>query len=405
MKQFFQSKKFLAIMSFLGIYLLSSGVSWLIFSSNTSQPVNTTDPEAVGNARSRIDPNAPKTEACPINGMLLTAQERDIWEGRSPLLAVIENHLDSRPPSGVSRADVVYEAVAEGGITRFLNVFYCAVSDMDYRIGPVRSARVYFIKWAAEYGKNPLFLHVGGANNICNDCPGGVKPVGDIAKNVDAFALLNTLGWRGASGNALDGGTNVGYPVVWRDYERIPGAATEHTYMGSTDKLFEEAEKRGYGANNPKEVAWDSSFVSWKFTDSQPSSSPVASSISFEFWQNQADYDVTWQYDSQNNQYLRSNGGKPHVDMETSEQLNAKNIVVQFVKEQSGVDNEKHNYYENVGTGEALIFQNGDVIEGTWKKATISDRTRYFDEDGLEISFVRGKIWIEAVPAGNTINY
>lgn len=398
-----KNNKQVLILSFAGLFLLATGISWLFFSS--SGGVNPVDPAQVSDARSRIDPNAPKTESCPINGKMFSKEERAIWEGRAPLLAVIENHLDSRPQSGMSRSDVVYEAVAEGGITRFLNVFYCGVSDMDYRIGPIRSARVYFIKWAAEYGKNPLFLHVGGANNICNNCPGGVKPAGDVARNVDAFALLNTLGWRGGSGNALDGGTNVGYPVVWRDYERIPGAATEHTFMGSTDKLFEEAQKRGFGAKNSQGVAWNQNFIPWEFVDDQPSSSPTATNIAFGFWDNKPDYDVVWKYDQQNNRYLRDNGGKPAMDMETEEQISAKNIVIQFVKEQTSVDRELHNYYENIGTGNAIIFQNGNAIEGTWKKDKIDGRTQYFDKTGKEISFVKGQIWIEAVPAGNTINY
>jgi hypothetical protein len=92
----------------------------------------------------------------------------------------------------------VYEVVAEGGITRFLSVFYCGVSAEDTKIAPIRSARVYLINWAAEYGKNPTFVHVGGANNICKNCPGGVKPAGDVSKEVDAFKMLDTLGWRGS---------------------------------------------------------------------------------------------------------------------------------------------------------------------------------------------------------------
>jgi hypothetical protein len=62
-------------------------------------------------------------------------------------------------------------------------------------------------------------------------------------------------------------------------------------------------------------------------------------------------------------------------------------------------------FYKTTGTGDALIFQNGDVIEATWEKAKQTSRTIFYDEDDEEISFVRGEIWIEAVPAGNTVNY
>jgi len=67
----------------------------------------------------KIDPNAPKTEACPLSGQLFAKAERQIWEGRRPLTVMIENHEESRPQSGLNKADIVYEAVAEGGITRF----------------------------------------------------------------------------------------------------------------------------------------------------------------------------------------------------------------------------------------------------------------------------------------------
>jgi hypothetical protein len=401
-----KNKNIFLILTFVGVYLLASGVSWIAFSLlGENESSNNPATADVTSSRSKINLDMPKTEACPINGMMYTKSEREIWEGRDPLLAIIENHVDSRPPSGLSRSDVTYEAVAEGGITRFLNVFYCGVSSQDWRIGPIRSARVYFINWASEYGKNPLFLHVGGANNICKDCPGGVKPYGQVSKEVNAFDLLEKIGWRGAKGNAMDGGTNIGYPIVWRDYERIPGAATEHTYLGSTDKLFEEGVSRGFGYKDVNGNPWNKNFVYWKFIDDKPVSNPSVSKISFEFWANKPDYDVEWDYDAENNRYLRTNGGKPHMDMETKEQLAAKNVVVMFVEEKGPVDKEGHMFYQNIGTGRALVFQNGTVIEGTWKKDSREARTKFTDNKGSEISFVRGKVWIEALPNRNEIKY
>jgi len=79
----------------------------------------------VSEVRSKIGEGLPKTEECPLNGGLFSKPEQAIWEKRRPIAIMIENHADSRPPSGLSRADVVYEAVAEGGITRFLAIFYC----------------------------------------------------------------------------------------------------------------------------------------------------------------------------------------------------------------------------------------------------------------------------------------
>jgi len=400
------SKKAMLILGFLGLYLTTTGVSWALFSYLAEGPGSAlTSTDGLSGARSKIDLSLPKTETCPINGQMFTKPERDIWMGRRPIIAVIENHLDARPQSGLSKADLIYEVVAEGGITRFLTVFYCGASAADVRIGPIRSARIYLVNWATEYGDSPLFVHVGGANNICNNCPGGVKFRGDVAREILALEELIKLDWRYAKGNALDAGANAGFPVVWRDYERIPGAATEHTYMGSTDKLFDLGIERGFAYKNEDGVAWDKNFVTWKFADDKSLSSPKAEEITFEFWSNKKDYDVTWKYDKDSNSYLRFNGTKAHVDMDTEEQLSAKNIVIQFVAERGPVDKEGHMFYTTIGDGDALYFQNGDVKEGSWEKGSQMGRTKFYDEDGSEMTFVKGVTWIEAVPAGNEIAY
>ena len=102
---------------------------------------------------------------------------------------------------------------------------------------------------------------------------------------------------------------------------------------------------------------------------------------------------------------MRFKGGKGKIDHETQEQISAKNVVIQNVREKGPVDKEGHMFYTTIGEGKALFFQNGDVIEGTWRKRTQDDRTRFFDKGGAEISFVKGTIWIEAVPDGNEIKY
>lgn len=404
--KFLTSKSFTLFASLLGVYLLSTGISWAAFSYLREDPEVVTTKDVTEN-RSRIDPGLPKTEECPINGGLFSKPERAIWEERRPITASIENHLESRPQSGLSSADVVYEVVAEGGITRFLAVFYCGVAAQDTKIAPIRSARVYLINWAAEYGKNPVFVHVGGANNICKNCPGGVKPAGDVTREVDAFRLLDTLGWRGARGNAFDGGTNVGYPIIVRDQYRVSSTpvAWEHSVVGSTDKIFAEAKDRGFASDDTNGESWDKTFTTWKFIDDQAISSPTASVISFKFWDGLPDYDVSWSYDESTNSYKRSNGGKEHIDFETKEVIRAKNLVVMEVIEKGPIDKEKHMFYTTIGKGTAYVFQNGDVIKGTWEKKSQFDRTRFFDSKGKELPMVRGVTWIEAIPAGNTVDY
>lgn len=398
MKKFLEivsSKKAITIISFFGLFLISVGVSVLVFSYFLKNPTTTS---ATLFGKSRVDLGQPKTQACPINGMMYTKDEEKIWQERRPIAVMIENHVDSRPASGLSRADVVYEAVAEGGITRFLSIFYCGGAAEDVQIAPVRSARVYFINFAAEYGDNPIFMHVGGANNYSGS--------GDTAKDARALELLESIGWRVPEGNDFDTTYDSGYPIFWRNYERLGHPiATEHTMMASLDAAYEQAAKRGFAAKDLDGVAWDENFIRWNFENDKPDSGPTATDISFGFWDGKPEYNVEWKYDSNNNQYLRFNGGNEHIDFTTKKQLTAKDVVIFFARERGPVDRNHHMLYTVEGKGKALVFKNGDVISGTWEKDSLSSRTRFFDERGKEISFVRGPIWIEVVPAGNAVNY
>lgn len=406
----FESKKIYLVSGLVGLFLVTTGISWGIFSYTKKNPsigkIDTSTESGLNGARSKLSADLPKTEVCPINGEKFTQVEKNIWESRRPIAAMIENHAESRPQSGLSRGDVVYEIVAEGGITRFMSVFYCNAATKDVQIAPVRSARIYFVNIAAEYGDKPIFAHVGGANNICGTCPGGVKTAGSVGKEVRAIEELVAMGWRVAKGNDFDTTFDSGFPVFWRNYDRLDHpVATEHTMMSSSDKIYEEATKRGLDAKDAKGIAWDKSFVPWKFADGKPSSSPTAQKISFEFWSNKPEYDVSWQYDSSANKYFRSNGGEKHMDLETNEQISARNIVVIFLQEKGPVDRELHMFYQTIGEGDAMIFQNGEVIEGTWEKATKQSRMKFMDENGDEISLVRGTTWIEGLPVGNDVSY
>ena len=393
-KVFLSTRSATIALSFLGLYLLSSGVSLAIFSFVRKDEAASAD---IKTGRSRINLDLPKTEDCPLNGGMFTKVEGEIWEARRPVTAMIENHADSRPSSGLSKADVIYEIVAEGGITRFLAVYYCNTAAEEVKIAPVRRARIYFIDYAAEYGDKPIFMHVGGANDFSGS--------GDTVRDVRALEILEQMGWRTPRGNDFDTTYDSGFPVFWRNYERLDHpVATEHTMMASLDAAYEEAARRGLGAKDKKGVAWDKNFVSWKFIDDKPQT-PSATDISFGFWDNKSDYDVNWQYDAANNRYLRFNAGVEQIDLEFKQPLFAKNVVILFAKERGPVDRNGHMFYTTVGTGEALVFQNGSVVEGTWEKDSRQERTKFLDEDGKEISFVRGIIWIEVVPAGNNVSY
>jgi hypothetical protein len=373
------------------LYLASAGISYASFRflAGPVQPI-LVSPVPLEEGRGKIDLSAPKTEECPLNGEMFTKGERKIWEQRRPLTVMIENHQEARPQSGLSRADVVYEAVAEGGITRFLGVFYCRASAEEVIIGPVRSARTYFLDFASEYGDYPLYAHVGGANK-----PGPS----------DALGQIGDYGWL-VKGNDLSQ-FSLGFPTFWRDYERIGHpVATEHTMYSTSDKLWEVAHARGLEAKDDKGNKWDKDFSKWKFKDEEKlEKRGEVEEINFEFWSGHKDYSVNWKYDSQNNQYLRFNGGQPHKDLTNEEQLWAKTVIVQFMKEKGPINELKHLLYGTTGTGKAIVFRDGQAIVGTWSKSGRQARTKFTDSRGSQIEFNRGPIWIEIVPTGKEVSY
>src|SRR5574344_1657062 len=127
------NKKNNKIITFLGLFLLMSGLSYFVFDkilpSNQSESISpsATSSKTVDQTTGVITFSGAKTEICPINGALYTKEEKNIWSTRRPLMVMIENHEEARPQSGLQSADVVYETVAEGGITRFMGVFYCGI--------------------------------------------------------------------------------------------------------------------------------------------------------------------------------------------------------------------------------------------------------------------------------------
>jgi hypothetical protein len=392
-----KKKLIFSIVAGFGLYLLSAGISYGTFTYlGKSEAGGLISPLPVKEGRSRIDLSAPKTEVCPLNGEMFTKGEEDIWEKRRPLGIMIENHLDSRPQSGLSRADVIYEAVAEGGITRFLAVYLCGASREDVLVGPVRSTRIYYLDWISEYGDFPLYAHVGGANNFAG--------TGTTDVRARAMEKISDLGW--SLYNDLDH-MALGLPTYWRDTERLGRpVATEHTVYSRTDRLWEAAENRGLTQTDEEGNRWDENFVSWEFKDDEGEAGRGdITKIEFSFWESQSDYDVVWEYNRAANRYLRLNDSQAHKDLNYDQQLSAKILIVQFAKETGPIDANKHLLYQTKGEGEALIFQDGKVISGSWEKAGMTERTIFMDEKGKELILNRGQIWIEVLPAGNEVNY
>lgn len=348
----------------------------------------------------------PKTEICPINGEKFSIEAKNIWSTRRPLLVMIENHLDSRPQSGLMNADIVYEAIAEGGITRFMGVFYCnatQASNQKYDVGPVRSARSYFLDLASEYADYPLYVHVGGAN--CS----AATPGGPCTTNIKAQAIeqIAKYGWNNKGTWSDLSQFSLSYKACRREPDRTGETKdTEHTMYCSTTELWNIAASRGL--TNLTEInnsSWDKKFKSWSFSAEDKSAGNTVSVINFDFWGDKA-YAVSWKYDAISNRYLRSDGGEKSIDFNIQQPISTKNLIIQFAKESRSIDEHAHNLYALIGSGNGLYFSNGQKTEITWSKADRQARTIFKDKlTGKEINFVPGQIWIEILPIGNKISY
>ncbi|OGY29336.1 MAG: hypothetical protein A3F35_02300 [Candidatus Woykebacteria bacterium RIFCSPHIGHO2_12_FULL_45_10] len=356
-------KKFLVVLV-LGVFCSLAGLGGFLFGEAKAErqlqrvlsPLGTLISGKPAEARDFPD---------PLNGVLYTKTQAAGWKDKLPLAVIVENHTDARPQSGMSKAEITYEALAEGGITRTMNLFLAEDTD----VGPVRSNRTYFLDWLSEYGAG--YAHVGGSP----EAQSLVKTYG-IA-DLDQFGLGTTA------------------------YDRVSFRFAPHNVYTSTARLRDAASKKGY--NGPVAVEL------WKFKNKEasPSSRPASFNLKIGFGAaySLSDYDVEWRYDPKTNTYLRFNGGASHTDETTKQQLTAKTIIVESLVTSLDPSGHSRLKMQTIGSGDVKIFTDGAVFSGTWKKDSRTSRTRFYDNAGGEIALNRGKIWVEIVPVGSTITY
>ena len=234
---------------------------------------------------------------------------------------------------------------------------------------------------------------------------GGSNRIGENAnitdKRADALGQIDQYGIKD-----LDQ-FGIGYPDCYRNPDRLDHpVATEHTMVCFTDNLYKIAQKRGWTNVDSRGIAWDKNFKEWSFADeAQASERGTVAKASIVFAQGYEKYHAVWDYDSSSNTYKRSTGGVVHLDLDTNTPLTVKNVVVQLTKLTGPVDDHGHMLYTTIGSGKAVIFQNGKVIVGTWSKKSRIGRTEYLDNTGKAIQFVRGPIWIELLPSEEQLTY
>lgn len=303
-------------------------------------------------------PAKPTTVASPLTGLKVAPKVAE-----QPITAVvIENHTDARPQSGLSQAGVVYEALAEGGITRFLAFF---LDEKPREVGPIRSIRTYFVDWALEF--NAPVAHVGG--------------------NIDALDIINPLGMKDMNEFAYG-------PYFYRTTDRY----APHNMYSTFDKLWALEKKLGYDGK--------SDFTPTpRVTKETPATTPDHPNIHINYSYN--GYQVDYAYTAATNDYARSLAGQPHNDRNTGQQIHVKNVVVQYMPTSYGTTRigEQTVIMGTPGSGKAVVFRDGTAIEGTWSKPNHSTRTKFTDAQGNEIKLNPGNTWYSIVPVGNSVTY
>jgi len=295
------------------------------------------------------------SHVCPLTG---TPALRGKVPDRPALGVKIGNDPNSRPQTGLPDADIVYEEMAEGGITRYLAIFQCTVPPA---IGPTRSVRWDDWHVLASYGQAILSFS------------------GGIDQWDAAVAQL-------ASEGKLFDANGSSYPQA-NAYYRTTNRVPPWNYYTSGDALW------GLDRNHtppPRQFS---------YTSSVPQEAKVAAGATIEYLASGST--VQWKWDAQAKAWMRYLGGVPDVDISGS-QLKATNLIIEVVDTQPGPYAESGTVpdVESIteGSGPAWILRNGKVETGTWSCPAYGDLTKFSFSDGKAMTLTPGKTWVELVP-------
>jgi len=329
-------------------------VGWAFYSSRqTGVPVETSAEEAPS-PQPPPTPPPPPQYSCPLDGTLYSDHTSTT---NRPIVVQIDNAPAARPQSGLSQADIVYEAMAEGQITRFSAIYACREVN---NLGPVRSARLIDLELVPEY--QALLADSGSSEGV----------TAAIESSADIPNITPT--------NYAD--------AFWRTFDRL----APHNLMTSTTEIRKAAAAAGYDVQT--------NITGPAFKPETPGAAAINTiSIPYSQWAN-----VSYTYDQRTNSWLRFIGGEPHIDALTGTQIAAKNVIIQYVQvTQSDIVEDANGdvglIFNLTGSGKAVIFRDGQIFSGRWLRESKNAVTSYIDAAGKVIPLDVGQTWIQLVPA------
>lgn len=325
----------------------------------TATPEPTLEP--LGDAWPTLEPGL-----CPLTG--LEVSDPALLE-RRPLAVKIQNATISRPQYGLPEADIVYEHLSEAGITRFTAIYLCQEVD---KIGSTRSARFIDLEIPAMYKSLMAFSGTSA----------GLYPK---FLNTDFYDREYCYGW---------GLHSEGF---YRDTElRAQGIPIEHTLFADPAKIWDIAEE--LEINQPQELR------DMHFSEETPDGGQPAAHVRIPY--PHRDMVVDYRYESDLGAYLRWDGGDPHVDAVTGEQISVTNVIVAYAMhvDTDIYEDEPRRNHPSVqiqlwGTGPAVIFRDGKAFEGLWARPERDDMLVFRDASGqVPIPLKPGNVWIQLAP-------
>ena len=318
--------------------------------SKKVEPVSNMEPEPTPTptVEPTPTPTPPIGSPCPLTGELVEDEE-DLK--LRPIAVMLDNEINARPQSGLLDAEVVYEMPVEGNITRYMAIYHHEHTD---KIGPVRSARPYFIDKALEF--NAVYVHCGGSPQALQDL---------------VTLKVNTL-------NDLKGS-----PCFWRSKDR----KMPHNLYTSTKLMREVMDSSKF--NNKTAPAY------FKFSEEFLNlEGKGTNGISFVYSKN---YIVGYEYDEKSKLYYRKINGVRLKDKESGEDISTTNIIVEKTTARV-LDKAGRLDVENLGKDRGYYLTGGKLVEIEWSKSDRSAKTIYKDLKGNEIVMNKGITWVQVVP-------
>ena len=323
----------------------------------------TTVPETTAPPETTVPPT---TVPAPVDTNPLTGEVIESGVDNRPYAIMINNSPKAVPQCGIGQADVIYEIVAEGAVTRFLAIFH-DLSDVDV-IGPVRSVRAYFFRLARNYGA------------ILSSASGSKEGL-DLIREAD-YDYLNGIGSASAG--------------FYRDQWRRENKGFEHSLMTTGEKLAAAAEKAGY-ATTMEPVDYG-----FHFTADPMTAGESASKLTVWFYSNGKK--TVMNYDAETGLYAMYQHGADSVDGNDDSPITFRNVVV-LEADTSVKDKQGHLEVQMTGTGKGWYARDGKLIPIQWSRESSTAQYVYTDQEGNPISFGVGNSYIAIVPDGSPFYY